>query len=634
MLKPRLTMRRLITGLVVLGCAAAAAVRPADAAPPEKGEVVIVRSGRGVRIRAEALLARTRFERMKALLDDAGIRYRVLADEQISDAALAGTRLVIMPDNHAPTPIESEALAKYAGGGKGKLMNLQGGPKTQWAVGPIQLAVREAWRPGEFHWISFTDDAPHSPPQVVNDVSAIRIMDTTDADTRVLAYWKDSAGKLSRYPAVIETPRGLYFTQALAAGDEAAKAAMLLRLVTHLWGPAARQGTENLLGRIILKQSDLPHWKKAAALVARSRELLKSDTIEANDVARRAMAAYDMATAADMPSRGNELRYAWIANPLAIDPGPWDDLARRLAEANFTGLVVNLCSPAFAAYPSKVLPAHQKVARRGDQLKAALAAARRHGLQLHLWRTCWHAVGDDGSQARLLAATWLSQADHQGRSLGWACPSRGDTIDREVKAIEEIVTYYAVDGVVLDEMAFAGPEACYCRQCRAATELLLGKEVPQWPADVRRPGAMRKGWLAMRRQVLANAVRRISQKARQVRPGVVVSVAVGPDRAAALDRTGQDWPQWVKAGYVEMVFLKNFGLGDRRLSALLADQVSGVSAIGKPVKLIVGLGPPAEAVGLDWQALAGQLTAARRDGLRGYALSPLADRSGRLLRLL
>ena len=80
--------------------------------------------------------------------------------------------------------------------------------------------------------------------------------------------------------------------------------------------------------------------------------------------------------------------------------------------------------------------------------------------------------------------------------------------------------------------------------------------------------------------------------------------------------------------------LERVGLGDRRLSALLADQVSGVSAIGKPVKLIVGLGPPAEAVRLDWQALAGQLTSARRDGLRGYALFPLTDRSGRLLRLL
>ena len=618
---------------MVLACAAASGGARADLAPPEKAEVVLVRSGLAAQAKDEALRARDCFERMKGLLDDAGILYRVLADEQVSDATLADARVVILPGNPSAAPAENVALRKYAAGG-GKLIDLLGGPQTQWALGLSQLTVRKARRPGEFHWISFTGDAPHSPPQVANEAPAICIMDVTDADTRVLAYWKDSAGQLSRYPAVIETPRGLYFTHSLVAGDEGAKTAMMLRLVTRLHGPAARQATVNLLGRITLKQSDQPHWKTVAETVARAAALLKTNAVGANDVARRAVAAYDMAIAADMPSRSNELRYAWIANPLAGKPVPWDDLARRLAEANFTGLVVNLCSPAFAAYPSKVLPVHLDLARRGDQLKAALAAARHHGLQLHLWRTCWHAVGDDGRHARLLGATWLSQVDHQGRLLEWACPNRGDNLDREVKALEEIVTNYAVDGVVLDEMGFAGAEACYCRQCRPAAELEIGNEVAEWPADVRRGGAARKGWLVMRRKILARAVRLISEKVRHVRPGVTVAVAVAPDYAAATDRTGQDWPQWVRSGHVDMVFLKNFAVGDRRLSPLLADQVSLMSAPGGRAKLIVGLGPPAEAVRLDWQTLSRDLAAARRAGVQGYGLFPLTDPSGRLLELL
>ncbi|MBN2581941.1 MAG: hypothetical protein JXL80_02660 [Planctomycetes bacterium] len=596
-----------------------------------QGAVLVVRNSRTAPTQEQTQTIAACFDRVRSMLEAAGLPLRVVDDTDVSPEVLAEASLVVLPYNPLPTPSLGEHLPTYVRKG-GKVLDLGGSSETQRVVGLDELASRKARRDGEFASLVFADDAPSGLPAVSNPATSVHIMDVTEPGTRVLAHWASGDGKRSPYPAAIETPGGIYLTGMLTGDDAERKVDLLLRLSAHLCPSLGPRAVERLLGRVSLKPSDRDDWRTVARLAAESRSLLESDPLGAAAVARKAVAACELASAADMPARENELRVAWVPNPLAGEAIDWDALAGRLAEARFTAIVVESGSPAYAAYPSRIFAAGDKLRARGDQVAAALKAAHAHGLKLYVLRHSWHAVGDNGFAGGQLATLRLSQEDDKRATIDWACPNRGNTVERELAAIEELLTAYDVDGYVLASVGFAGPNACTCRECQAAAERRLSKTIENWPDDLFQDGPPRHHWLALRRETVAAAVGRAAEVVRRVRPKAKVLAALSAEDIADADRAGLNWSAWVDAKSIDLLLAVDCDVPDENLAGVVTDQVS--RAAGR-VPVVPILAPAAaRAASLDWAAMARRIDAARSGGASGYGLLPLADRSGRLMELL
>jgi uncharacterized lipoprotein YddW (UPF0748 family) len=62
-----------------------------------------------------------------------------------------------------------------------------------------------------------------------------------------------------------------------------------------------------------------------------------------------------------------------------------------------------------------------------------------------------------------------------------------------------------------------------------------------------------QGWSAHRRELLTSLADRLSRAARADRPGVLVSAAVVPDEAQAVQHKYQSWPLWTSRGILDAV---------------------------------------------------------------------------------
>ena len=68
----------------------------------------------------------------------------------------------------------------------------------------------------------------------------------------------------------------------------------------------------------------------------------------------------------------------------------WDRFDYMLADAGFTAILPNMLWGGVAFYPSKVLPVAADVATRGDQIAECLAAAKKYGIEVHVWKVNWN----------------------------------------------------------------------------------------------------------------------------------------------------------------------------------------------------------------------------------------------------
>lgn len=119
-------------------------------------------------------------------------------------------------------------------------------------------------------------------------------------------------------------------------------------------------------------------------------------------------------------------------------------------------------------------------------------------------------------------------------------PFRSDVRERNNAFVREVVSGYDVDGIVFDDrLRFAGLNADFSPEARAAFELEIGKRVEMWPEDVfewtltpqlergMRPGPLYDEWFAFRAKTMRGFVRDIRQTLNSVRPNLLLGVYSG-----------------------------------------------------------------------------------------------------------
>lgn len=537
-------------------------------------------------IRAESAAAKRpseaesveRFAEAVALaLDRENIPTASISDLDLTPQRLSGAKLVILPHNPSLPDAAADALKEFvARGGKLLAFFFSTPPRLRPVLdfGPAHFVSGPS--APRFSAIRFSEGAlPGAPPRVSQRSWGIHGYKALPPTCRVLAEWLDEAGQPTGYPAVIATPNAILMTHVLLPDDATNKSRMLLAmlgsLVPDVWRSAARariadvgriagyDSFETATHAIISASHDDPGVGKK---ISETRKLLASATalekegkyIDAVDTAtlasRQLLESYCMSRKA-LPG---EFRAFWCHSASGVRGMDWDTAIRRLSENGFTAILPNMLWGGVAFYNSRVLPVHADVATDGDQIAACLAACKKYGVQLHVWKVNWNTGHHTSPEfIEKIRAEGRCQSDATGKSEPWLCPSHPANQKLEIDSMLEVAKAYDVDGLHFDYIRYPGDKRCFCAGCRTRFESSIGARIAKWPADVGREGPHNKAWLEWRRSNITTVVKAVSEGARAIRPGIRLSAAVFRNWPRDRDSVGQDWKVWCDLGYLDFV---------------------------------------------------------------------------------
>ncbi|MBW7995762.1 MAG: family 10 glycosylhydrolase [Candidatus Glassbacteria bacterium] len=280
-----------------------------------------------------------------------------------------------------------------------------------------------------------------------------------------------------------------------------------------------------------------------------------------------------------------QARAMWVVRYSLLSAESIDRMVQRAADAGFDNLFVQVCGRGDAWFPSRVYPQSEPIrgllATGFDPLAYVLEKAHARGIRVHAWVNTllvWSAPSPpaDPSHAYNRHPDWMMY-DSDSRSLADYSPARLNKhniagaflspADPGVRAyledfIRDMVSRYPLDGVHLDYIRYPMSSVDYGPEARRGFHSTAGIDPLKL---VRQPDTVKKKygkerfeelmdqWRAVRAGYVSGIVARVKTVVESQRPGTVLSAAVKPDIEDAYTVFGQDWPSWVREGYVRMV---------------------------------------------------------------------------------
>jgi uncharacterized lipoprotein YddW (UPF0748 family) len=335
----------------------------------------------------------------------------------------------------------------------------------------------------------------------------------------------------------------------------------------------------------------------------------------------------------------SELRGLWVVRTALVSPEAVDRVVDEAAEAGMNALFVQVRGRGDAFYRSSIVPRSvllEHAPKGFDPFARLLARARARGLAVHAWINVllvghfgqplprghvllqhpeWAMVPKSVETAalvatgtrrlRLIMEAGRREGDVEGYYLSPSIPAVADHLEAVVR---ELVRSYPIDGLQLDFIRYPGPKFDYSR---AALEGL--RRTGGGGDLLGGPERRRVEWDAYRRQVLTALATRLSDAARVERPGLVISAAVTPDEAQAVNNKFQDWPRWLASGVLSALCPMTY-TPDSRLFQEQIEQARVLAKAGQ--SLWAGIG----AYRLDLAGIAEKVAVAREAGANGIVL--------------
>lgn len=512
-------------------------------------------------------------------LEQTGIPFGEVDDTDLTEAALAHARMLILPYAPEVAPELLAALPAFIERG-GKVMAFYSIPEELSRLLGIESA--EYRRPaegeaGRFAQVTFEPGALPGLPASMDQNSWNSVVPTQLApDTKALGYWQGT-GAAPREIACTISPAGTYLGHVLTSDDPAGKSAFLRAVIGSLV-PEAWEASFRARREAITAIGPFADEKALAASVraagnAEATTLL--DGALANLTAADASAAAGewvaatsglqsvrddlvRAWATSLPAREGEFRAVWCHSAFGVSDWGWPRSLDALRDAGFTAVIPNMLWGGVAYYPSAVLPVAPEVGEKGDQIAQCVQAAHARDLEVHVWKVNWNLGDAPAAFLAQLAAEGRLQLDSEGNRIGapsgWLCPSQEANFILERDSMLEVARNYEVDGLHFDYIRYPGSEGCFCPACRSNFEASIGHAVANWPADVLTETApLRQEWYEFRREQIDRLVGAVADGARAIRPGIEISAAVFPDLPRTRDSIGQDWDRWIDKGWLDFV---------------------------------------------------------------------------------
>ena len=586
------------------------------------------------------------FDSVAKKLAQSGIPFDTLSDEQVIAGKLGACKVAIFPFNTVSQADEIKQVLAFVQGG-GKLVWFYSFPRELGAVlGIDKHSYRGKNRDGEFFSMKFVDDRPPGFPKEVHQESPnCRIVEKVSKGSRAIAVWHDKLGKSTGIPAVVLSPDSVYVAHVFwSEADADQQAHLLLAAIGHflpqkwteivdgaLRRAAPDAGFEQLdqLSRAGQKNPVARQWADQAAAQAREagQRLAAKDCGEALKLARQARTSAQNAATALFPSRPYELRGAWVHPNDATD---WEAIMSELQAAQFNAVFPLMCGPESAKYPSAYAP---QLTRR-DHMKECLDAARRHGIEVHVWKANWQVLDSAKERCQKFAdekrfvlsleqAIGKEEKSSYRWSTRWLDPSEERNRQLEFDMMIELVEKYHPHGIHFDFMRYPESSYCYCDRCRTEFQKWAAIRVAQWPQDCAGKGAHAEKFRDWRRHLQTSLVKRIAEGARRIDPNVKLSLAARASMTGSYESDAQDWVTWSKEGYLDFLCPMNYTDRVEVLRNKLQPQVAAVRG-AVPIYAGLGVSPVRSATPVN---LSQQIQLARElgaDGFLVFALSPFS----------
>jgi uncharacterized lipoprotein YddW (UPF0748 family) len=602
--------------------------------------IAVVRAESLARGRSSEAKAADQFvENVTQNLTALGVGCSMLSDLDLTTERLAKAKLVILPHNPGMPDSATDVLVKFLNVG-GKLLAFYNLPSKLRPVVKIESGAHiKARQPGDFSAIRFADGALSGAPKLVGQ----RSWNITEAKpiagaSRVLAEWLDDKGQPTGHAAVVASDNCIMMSHVLLGDDLINKRRMLLAMVGRLdpdiWWKTTNAGIARI-GQIggcknfdeaaaLITKTAKGNRKAKAALEA-ARKLrdeavalgVKEKYVEASDKAAVATQRLNEAFCmAQQPLKG-EFRAFWCHSAFGVEGMEWDEAIKRLADNGFTAIFPNMLWGGVAFYDSKTLPVARDVAEKGDQIAKCIAACKKYGVQIHVWKVNWN-TGHRVSKEFLdkMRGEGRLQMSSRGKEEPWLCPSHPENQKLEVASMVEVARDYDVDGIHFDYIRYPDNDHCFCDGCRTRFAKAAGVEIKNWPKDALSGGPFRQQWLDFRRSNITAVVKAVSEQARAVKPKIKISGAVFRNWATDRDGVGQDWKLWCDNGWFDFVCPMDYTESDRQFDTWIALQKDWAGKV--PVYPGIGVSSSGSRLGAD--RTIGQINVTRRHDTKGFII--------------
>ena len=589
----------------------------------------------------EAASVREFARTMDRMLSRFGLEHGAIDGRDVQAGGLRGRRIAIFPYNPDIDDAEAAQVASFVAAG-GRIIACYTVQQRMADILGIQY-VRHSVQdhPGQYARIRWVGRTPVGCPREVLQASwNISVVRPVPGKAQTVAVWYDANGRSTDEPAITRAAAGYFISHVLLGDDPDRKAAMLLAMLGALdpsvWPAAASRAVDDV-GRLSPRlptfdaaanrvrlaarkgaggRAALQDLERARQLrVAARRQVSARRWPEALASATQANQLLSRAVLRSIQPRKGEFRAVWCHSAFGIEGWDWDKACRTLAAHGFTAILPNMLWGGIAYYKSAVLPVAPEVATRGDQIAQCVAAAKKYGLKVYVWKVNWNLLTAPKEFIERMRAEGRTQVDRRGQPVDWLCPSSPENQRMERESMLEVVRNYAVDGIHFDYIRYPDGDSCYCHRCRQQFEDATGVKAEHWPDDVI-SGPRSREFKEWRCEQITRLVADVSQEARRIRPGIQVSAAVFPDYPNCRDSVGQDWLQWIRNGYLDFVCPMDYTEYADHLEAMVTRQLRFVDS---RVPLYPGIGATSPER-LTPLAVADQIETARKCGAKGFVL--------------
>lgn len=579
-------------------------------------------------------------------LTNLGLRHALVGESALTPDLLAKAELVMLPHNPALPEAAASALKAYVENG-GKLMAFYVLPAAlREAAGIESFRFLKPEPAGQFAAIrSKPQDFPGAPELARQDSWNIHSPVLIPGRARALAEWDDAAGKPTGIPAISASHRVVFMSHVLLDDGGPSKARLLLAMagllrpdcwreviashrerMEHLANFGSYEAARDALTKLSKAGSDARGRLAEAQRLRKQAEDLENqshyaealDAIDAAD--RKLREAYCLA----QEPKAGEFRAMWCHAAYGVKGMSWDAAISRLKENGFNAILPNMLWGGVAFYPSQVLPVADQVNDQGDAIAECLAACRKHGVKIHVWKVNWnlgHAVPPAFVQR--MAAEGRLQRSSQGEEQPWLCPSHPENLKLERESLLEVARNYAVDGIHFDYIRYPGADHCFCQPCRERFEKATGKPVANWPADVRASdGVRREDWITWCQGNITALVRTTSEEVRKIRPGIQVSAAVFRNWDVDSRTVMQDWKLWCEKGWLDFVCPMDYTNSDTTFETWIKRQ----KELTGPAGLMPGIGASSSNSTMTADQVISQIALTRQHGTQGFVIFNYGER--------
>ncbi len=564
-------------------------------------------------------------------LCDGGIYPAVVEEPDVTSTLLARYRAILLPSaNHVGNSAADLINERLRNGGKLVAFH----SLTPRVSNALQVPA------GKFATLSRLGMPPFSGVRTAggaffrqHSTAFIDVSSNISAQLKCRGWWCDNTGKNTKYPAIVQSPYGLWFTHVYMHQDCERGTAVLAAFLEDFAPGLRRIGAAQLRrsAKFALDNADkhTTHDDARNAFRRFEQRLAANDYSGVLTAYRQlfgALSDESLPTPASVMSfdgAKNEMRGVWTRAKTGLPGENWFKTLRRLQESGFNAVFPNFFTPYYAMYPTKYASPDPALRSLGDPVGACLAAGANTSIAVHAWCYILNVSEAPESFKKQMAAEGRLQCRMNGATVPWLCPS--DSRNRELlKTLlkEFLQAYPRLNGIHFDMLRFESSNVCYCERCRNAFNQYLGHAAGGWPECTLDASKERKAWRTFRCGQINRLIQELSTAARAVNPRIVISAAVYPDSESARNGVGQDWAKWLELGSVSFVAPMNY-----RSSAYLfqGDITRQRASVSSPAQLRPGIGVTTN--NLDRTETLRQVQTVRNAGLGGFILFEYTTKS-------